>query len=266
MKYRFSCRYVLACLTVIALLNIPARAVEVVCHRGANQYAPENTLAAAQLCIDWGVAYVEIDVRTSKDGVMYILHDPWLHRTTNGKGFLSQLTSTQIDALDAGSWFDKKFADEKVPRLDSYLRAIKGKIKVYFDVKNADLKQLIALVYEVGMENDCFFWFDRPERALEFRQLDEKLPLKVNAGTVEDVKKAVEVYKANIIETSLERMTPEFIEVCRANNLKIMVLQTKNDPEKFRGIIERKADMVNLDHGDAFLKIEREMKEKATAQ
>jgi glycerophosphoryl diester phosphodiesterase len=183
-------------------------AVEVVCHRGANEYAPENTTAATQLCIDWGVAYVEVDVRTSKDGVMYLLHDPWLTRTTNGKGFLSQLTSSEIDELDAGSWFDKKFAGEKVPRLDPYLRAIKGKIKVYFDVKNADLKQLIALVYDVGMENDCFFWFDRAERALEFRELDKKLPLKVNVGNVNDVRDAVERYQANIVETGLRQMSP----------------------------------------------------------
>jgi glycerophosphoryl diester phosphodiesterase len=238
-------------------------AVEVVCHRGANEYAPENTMAATQLCIDWGVAYVEVDVRTSKDGVMYLLHDPWLTRTTNGKGFLSQLTSSEIDELDAGSWFDKKFAGEKVPRLDPYLRAIKGKIKVYFDVKNADLKQLIALVYDVGMENDCFFWFDRAERALEFRELDKKLPLKVNVGNVNDVRDAVERYQANIVETGLRQMSPELIDACHERNLKIMVLQTKNDPAAFRRIVELKADMVNLDHGDVFLKIEREMSGKA---
>ena len=49
------------------------RKVEIVCHRGANEYAPENTYPAAQLCIDWGMDYVEIDVNTSKDGVMYVV-------------------------------------------------------------------------------------------------------------------------------------------------------------------------------------------------
>ena len=213
-------------------------AVEVVCHRGANDMRRENTRAAAELCIAWGVAYVEIDVRTSKDGVMYILHDPWVNRTTNGKGFIFQLTSDQIDALDAGSWFDKKFAGEKVPRLEPYLRAIKGHIKVYFDVKQADLPALIKLVRDVGFEKDCFFWFDRAERALEFRKLDDQLPLKVNVSSVADVRDAAERYQANIVETSLRNMTDELVEACRQRNLKIMILETKKDPEAFRQIVK----------------------------
>jgi glycerophosphoryl diester phosphodiesterase len=244
----------------LALATLPAQGVEVVCHRGANEYAPENTRAAAQLCIDWGVAYVEIDVRTSKDGVMYILHDPWVNRTTNGKGFIFQLTSAEIDKLDAGSWFDQKFAGEKVPQLAPYLRSIKGKIKVYFDVKAADLKQLIGLVYDVGMENDCFFWFDRKEKALEFRDLDQHLALKVNVGKVDDVVEAAERYRANIVETGLGNMSQELVDACRARNLRIMVLHTKKDLEAFRRIVKWQADMVNLDHGDVFLKVEREMK------
>jgi glycerophosphoryl diester phosphodiesterase len=249
----------------LLLLAGTAHAVEVVCHRGANEYTPENTLAAAEKCIEWGVAYVEIDVRTSKDGVMYILHDPWVNRTTNGKGFIFQLTSDQIDALDAGSWFDKKFAGEKVPRLDPYLRAIKGRIKVYFDVKQADLPALIKLVRDTGFENDCFFWFDQAERALEFRKLDDQLPLKVNVSNVNDVREAAERYRANIVETSLKNMTDELVDACRQRDLKIMILQTKNDPQAFRQIVERKADLVNLDHGDAFLKVQQQMRDEAAA-
>ena len=210
------------------------------------------------MCIDWGAAYVEIDVRTSKDGVMYLLHDPWVNRTTNGKGFIFQLTSAEIDQLDAGSWFDKKYAGEHVPRLDSYLRAIRGKIKVYFDVKSADLPKLIAQVYDLGMEHDCFFWFDRAEKALEFRKLDKKLPLKVNVGKLEDVAEAAERYQANIVETGLPNMSPALVDACRSRGLKIMVLHTKKDPEGFREIIRWQADMVNLDHGDVFLRVERE--------
>ncbi|MCB0067590.1 MAG: hypothetical protein KDD77_10585, partial [Caldilineaceae bacterium] len=53
--------------------DIPrTRTVEIVCHQGANEYAPPNTYAAAQICVDWGMDYVEIDVNTSKDGVLYV--------------------------------------------------------------------------------------------------------------------------------------------------------------------------------------------------
>lgn len=109
--------------------------IEIVCHKGANEYAPENTFAATQLCIDWGMDYVEIDVNASKDGVLYILHGPKVDKTTNGKGRITDLTFEEIDPLDAGSWFHPKYAGERVPRLEPFLRWIKGKSRVFLDVK-----------------------------------------------------------------------------------------------------------------------------------
>ena len=126
--------------------------IEIVCHRGANEYAPENTFAAAQKCIDWGMDYVEVDVNTSKDGVLYVFHGPELEKTTNGIGSITELTSKEIDALDAGSWFSPEFDGERVPRLDAFLRWIKEKAKVFFDVKTEDPQPVIDLVYEIGLE------------------------------------------------------------------------------------------------------------------
>ncbi len=71
--------------------------VEIVSHRGANGVAPENTLAAAQACIDLGVDYVEVDVWTSRDGLFYVMHDATVDRTTDGSGHLLALTAAEID-------------------------------------------------------------------------------------------------------------------------------------------------------------------------
>ncbi len=237
----------------------PVQAIDLVCHRGANEVAPENTKAAAQKCIDWGVAYVEIDVRTSKDGVMHILHDPMVNRTTNGKGFLRQMTAEQIDQLDAGSWFDPKFSTERVPQLKPYLEWIKGKAKVYFDVKDADLSQLITMVYDVGMQDDCFFWFSSDKQALKFRELDKKLPLKVNASNPKEVVIAATKFGANIVEVGLNNMSQELVDACRERNLKIMIYHPRKDPAGFREVIRWKPDMVNLDHADLFQQVEREI-------
>ncbi|NJN82104.1 MAG: hypothetical protein HC802_07375 [Caldilineaceae bacterium] len=84
------------------------RQIEIVCHKGANEYAPENTYAAAQLCIDWGMDFVEIDVNRSHDGMHYILHGPELDATTNGRGRIDAMLAAEIDQLDAGSWFDPR--------------------------------------------------------------------------------------------------------------------------------------------------------------
>ncbi len=134
------------------------RKVKIVCHKGANHKAPENTFAAARLCVEWGVDTVEIDVHTSKDGIFYIFHGPNLQRTTNGTGWVGSYTSQELDGLDAGGWFSPEFAGERVPRLEPFLRWIKGKASVYLDVKNADPRRLADLVRAAGLEDDCFFW------------------------------------------------------------------------------------------------------------
>jgi glycerophosphoryl diester phosphodiesterase len=89
----------------------------VIAHRGYSAVAPENTLAAiaaaARLDVDW----IEIDVSASRDGIPYVLHDATLDRTTSGTGALAALDSSEVDALDAGTWFSPAFAGQRVPRL-----------------------------------------------------------------------------------------------------------------------------------------------------
>ncbi len=238
---------------IIFSCSAQQKTLEIVVHRGANNLAPENTMAATQKCIDLGVEYVEIDVRMSKDSVFYILHDRTLNRTTNGSGMINAMHSKQIDQLDAGSWFSDDFKGEKVPRLDTYLNEIKGKIKVYFDVKDADLERLISLVYKSGFQDDCFFWFSSDKKAKQFRELDEYIPLKMNIKNIGDVTKIMS-YNPQLIECGIELITPEIVKACKDNNLKIMVNALHKNAEKdYQKIIDSQADMVNLDKPDIMI-------------
>lgn len=231
------------------------KSIEIVCHKGANAHAPENTFASSQLCIDWGMDYVEIDVNTSQDGVLYLLHGPDVERTTNGKGLISELSSADIDSLDAGSWFSPKFAGEPVPRLESFLKRIKGKIKVFFDVKYpVEPQQVIAMVYQAGLERECFFWFERHTEALKFRKLDRQLLLKVNVRSVKEAALAKDELGANIVEIGLDDMNQELLQACRQIGLKVMINYMGNDPEAFRKILRWQVDMVNVDYGDEFVR------------
>ena len=236
--------------------HLSKRSIEIVCHRGANEYAPENTYAAAQLCIDWAMDYLEIDVNTSKDGVMYVLHGPQLEKTTNGAGMIFEHTAAELDQLDAGSWFAPQFAGERIPRLEPFLCWLKGKIKIFFDVKLADLNQLIKLVHNVGLAEDSFFWFELNAVAREFRRLAPDLPLKINAATVEQVIEAHQKYQASIIEVGLDNLTPDFMAACRHYGLKVMVNYGGKAPNVFQEIVRWQPDMINTDHGDIFARIQ----------
>lgn len=90
-------------------------AVQILAHRGASAYAPENTLAAFRLAIEQQADWLELDVQQTRDGQLVVFHDLRMERTTNGKGALRELTLADIRALDAGSWFGSEFAGEPVP-------------------------------------------------------------------------------------------------------------------------------------------------------
>lgn len=221
--------------------------IEVVVHRGANHLAPENTFAAAAKAIELGVDYVEIDVHRSLDGVHYIHHDLMLGRTTDGWGPIRLRSSEYIDQLDAGSWFDPAFAGEPVPHLETYLRWIKGKAKVYLDVKTADLEQLVSLIYELEMEDETFYWFWSDSMLEEFQELAPELRVKINAHTPEEVREVQEKYDPYIIECNVNEITQEMVATCRALNIKIMAYANSNTAEEYRAVIQSEADLVNLD-------------------
>jgi glycerophosphoryl diester phosphodiesterase len=229
--------------------------IEIVCHKGANEYAPENSYPAAQLCLDWGMDYVEIDVNMSQDGEFYLLHGPTVDKTTDGVGYIADMTAADIDRLDVGSWFDPKFAGERIPKLEPFLRWIKGRAKVYLDVKRADLERLIRLIYDVGLEHDCFFWFGDKKMAHRFRELAPDLPLKVNVKNVKEFSAAAAQFRANIVEIDLDKVSQPLLDECRRRGLKIMIRYEGKDPAAFQAVLRWGVDMINLDYGDLFLKI-----------
>lgn len=93
----------------------------VVGHRGASADAPENTLAAFRLAALQGAGAIELDAKLSRDGVPVVIHDATLERTTNGYGAVAAQDFVALDRLDAGTWFDHRFAREKLPTLRAVL-------------------------------------------------------------------------------------------------------------------------------------------------
>ncbi|MBQ6876614.1 MAG: glycerophosphodiester phosphodiesterase, partial [Lachnospiraceae bacterium] len=78
--------------------------IPVAAHRGNSRYFPENTLCAFRSAIELGVDMVEFDLHMTKDGVLIVMHDHMVDRTTDGTGLIREKTLAEIKALDAGSW------------------------------------------------------------------------------------------------------------------------------------------------------------------
>jgi len=89
-----------------------------VAHRGAGKLAPENTLAAFRVGAGHGYRAFECDVKLSADGVLFLLHDATLERTTSGQGTAGEQGWSALSLLDAGGWHSRAFAGEPVPSLE----------------------------------------------------------------------------------------------------------------------------------------------------
>jgi len=98
----------------------------VIAHRGYSSKAPENTMAALKMAVDFGVDGLEFDVHVTKDGEVVICHDESVDRTTNGKGLIVDYTYEELQKLDAGSWFSDEYKGEKIPRLTELFDLVRG--------------------------------------------------------------------------------------------------------------------------------------------
>ncbi|OEZ30224.1 glycerophosphodiester phosphodiesterase [Variovorax boronicumulans] len=93
-----------------------------VAHRGAGKLAPENTLAAFRFGASHGYRMFECDAKLSADGVVFLMHDATLDRTTNGHGIGGQQAWSALSQLDAGGWHSRAFAGEPLPTLENLAR------------------------------------------------------------------------------------------------------------------------------------------------
>jgi len=100
--------------------------VDVHAHRGGAGLAPENTLAAIRNALSLSVDMIELDLHVSADGAIVVIHDATLERTTNGRGVVRGTSLADLQRLDAGAWFNARFAGERIPTLREVLDAIRA--------------------------------------------------------------------------------------------------------------------------------------------
>lgn len=125
--------------------------VIVIAHRGASAYYPENTMAAFRGAAELGAEMIELDVLLSSDGIPVVFHDIKLDDHSSGQGLLSSCTLRQLRALDAGSWFDKRFAGVQIPTLEEVLDFAAGKIALNIELKTEAVTDQLS----GGVEEKC---------------------------------------------------------------------------------------------------------------
>lgn len=124
------------------------RKVLVIAHRGASAYEPENTLRAIKRALDLGADMVEIDVRATKDDHIVVIHDATVDRTTNGRGYVKDMTLEELKRLNAG-------LGERIPTLQEVISLIKGRANLVIEIKVPGIEEKVFKIideHKIGEE------------------------------------------------------------------------------------------------------------------
>ncbi len=230
--------------------NPAQRVKQIVAHRGSSADRPENTLASTRRAIEVGATAVEVDVRTTKDGVLVLSHDATLDHATNGSGKINDKTLAEIQRFDAGSKFDPKFAGERVPTLEQVLTLCKGKIDVLLDLKESGEqydRRVAKMVKSISDPQRIIVGVRSVEQAKQFRKL---LPKARQLGLIEKPAE-IEVYVAAGVE--MIRLWPKWltdtslVRRVRQAGVKLHLNGTTGSAEEVTELLKHRPDSLSSD-------------------
>jgi len=180
-------------------------------HRGATMFAPENTLAGIDVAIEMGMDAIEVDVRPTLDGVLILMHDDTVDRTTDGSGAVSQMTLEEIRQLQVVSDFDD-IPDQPVPTFAEALEALAGRALVNVDAKTDRMDLVAADIVAAGMQSWCFVQVGDIDEGLALRAADPTILVMPDAETLADVQTYHDALSPELFEFPWQVDEPEPIE------------------------------------------------------
>lgn len=148
--------------TVTGLLTLRHATSEdsavIIAHRGASAAAPENTMAAVKQAVSDGADWIEIDVQETADGEVVVFHDSDFMKLAKNPLKIWDATREDLQDIDIGSWFDEKFAGERVPTLTQVLEECQGHAGVVIELKyyghDQQLEQRVVDIVEATQMTD----------------------------------------------------------------------------------------------------------------
>lgn len=193
-------------------------------HRGAAGHAPENTLAAIQKGIALGVDFVEVDVRHTADGMLVVLHDETVNRTTNGKGRVDGLSLREVKKFNAGN-------GEHIPTLGEVLKVAAGRAGLMLELKVKGVaEQTVETVREAGFKDPVIYASFLHNELTHVRAIDPEASLMMLFGGLSraSVARAIK-YGSVYVGLRYDKATRRLVDAFHRANLLVWVY-TANSP------------------------------------
>jgi len=239
----------------------------VIAHRGASAYYPENTMSAFKGALELKADMIELDVLLTKDRIPIVFHDEKLNKKTNGKGLTQDFTLTELQELDAGSWFDKKFKEEKIPTLLEVLEFSKGKILVNIEIKTeavSDIEKggvvqiIIEMLKDLEMEEQVIlssFDYRAIERVNKYsKDIKTALLYEKKQSSNKTPATLIEEYEVDAFNCSKKQLSEKWIS--ELNNSRIpYFIYTVNKKEEMLSLIKHGAKGIFSDKPDVLKRV-----------
>ena len=196
---------------------------------------------------NWGRDYVEIDVRTTRDGVLVSVHDATIDRyvTTGKTGRVDGMTLQELKELDIGSRVGPQFAEERIPTLEEIFALCRGKIGIYLDMKAADLAQVYRLVHDFEMEKEML-WYIPSRQVAELRSLSLELLPMPDPGPIDRLDALLKETQPPVVAAVWRHFSQEFVERCHASDA--IVIVDEGGKESWPSALAWGVDGIQTDH------------------
>ena len=241
--------------------------VQVTAHRGYDRVAPENTRSAIQAAIEIGADYAEIDVQLTADGAAVLLHDRDLKRVTGDPRPIREVSFAELQTLDAGSWFSREFANERVPTLAEILDLARGRIKLNIELKvdSGDLgvaREVARLISEGKCEGDCIVTSFSQAALREIRRANPNIRTGLIVATaLGDVTR----FEGELLSLRADRLTDTVLRQAHRQGLELHLWGISRERDMVRQILRGVDNLITGDP-DLLIRVRSQLAEMSDAE
>lgn len=247
------------------LLDATSNIVLVAAHRGAHKTFPENSLKSIQEAIRLGVDIVEIDVKVSKDGIPFLMHDAKLDRTTTGKGDPELLTWSELQQLflvDKG-----RRTSLKIPTLQEALTLASDKIMVDLDLKTEKIDKVIEVVKKTDASDIVLFFDSDYNLLVQVQKSGKDYMIMPRAHSVEQADSVIAIFDPPVVHIDFSFYTGECVQMIQSSFARTWInalgeldedIAKGKERHALKKLLEHGANVIQTDEPQLLLKALRE--------
>lgn len=214
-----------ACISQAVSLPASKHRCIVIAHRGDHTNAPENTLAAYQHTIEDGADFVEIDLRTTKDSQLVIMHNATIERMTGRQGQISDFLFDSLRQMRVREPLHPEWGLHLIPTFKEVLQLCKGKINIYLDFKDASVAQTYKEIIDAGMENNIVVYINEPHQFEEWGTIAPNMPLMISlpkaVKTKPEMLQLLETFNIDILDGDYTEYNAETVLAAKEKQVPI---------------------------------------------